>query len=395
VKPGNDLVAQNSDSALSILQTWRSQLSPELLGNGTNLAPCSPLFEGRDDFHAVALWLRKVGEIKTTHDNYLKEVLRLLKWAIEIRHKPLSSLDAHDMSEYREFLQAPPADWIGDRKVARGMADWRPFHKALSPSSIKTSLAVIKSLFSFLDEAKYLLQNPMALDRPVKMRRKAKAVVRYLDRDQWAYIRATIDELPRSCPLEIANYHQCRWFFSLFFLSGLRISEVANGAMGNFAFERPGTRESDLWLEVVGKGDIERRIPMPNALIGELVLYRQHLGLPPYPTPGEATPLVVSVHRKTRLKPMSRQRIHQVIKNVAEAAAGKARNDGHIRLADEIEQSSAHWLRHTYASRMLDAGADLRTVQVNLGHSNLTTTSIYAHREDELRQQDSANLTME
>lgn len=393
--PGSALALQQETTSGATLDDWRSALPSALAGGGTNRGPGSSIFQAQDDFEAIALWLEKRARAKTTRENYTKEALRLLKWSIEIQGKPLSSLDAADMSRYEAFLRNPPKDWIGARKSSRmDERTWRPFHKPLSQSSIRNTFAVLGALFSFLVNAKYLANHPLGLDR--KPAKPPKALLeRYLPKAEWKAISDYIESMPRETPLALAHYHLARWLFALFFLSGLRISEVAGGSMGHFFYRTGPDGKLALWLKVTGKGAKERIVPIPEACMAELQVYRESLNLAPLPTPGESTPLVVTVYQKKTQQALSRQRIHQIIKGVVSQAGLNAEAAGRPDLATKIRASSAHWLRHTYATRLLDNGADLRSVQKNLGHSDLSTTTIYAHREDDARHADSAGLPLE
>lgn len=104
----------------------------------------------------------------------------------------------------------------------------------------------------------------------------------------------------------------------------------------------------------------------------------------PLPHEGESTPLVMTLIAP--VKPMARSAIHELVKAVMNAAAASLRQRGldHEGAASRLEQASTHWIRHTAGSRLSEK-VDLKVVRDNLGHANISTTSIYLHTEDEAR----------
>jgi integrase/recombinase XerD len=151
---------------------------------------------------------------------------------------------------------------------------------------------------------------------------------------------------------------------------GLRdraLLETLYGA-GLRASEALGLRLQDIDLEVgfvrtIGKGDKERVVPLGRKAIEALRVYnergRPFLG-------GAGTIKAPELFLNNRGRRMSRQGLHLVIKRYARAAG----------LPDDV---SAHTLRHSFATHLLEGGADLRAVQEMLGHADLSTTQIYTH----------------
>jgi site-specific recombinase XerD len=204
-------------------------------------------------------------------------------------------------------------------------------------------------------------------------------------------VKAFVEQLPQETEGERAYYARCRWLTTLFYLQGMRISEVAGGQMGNF-FRRLGANGRDQWwLETLGKGDKERIVPASPELIQELKRYRESMGLAALPTRAEETPLILPFRGKARC--LSRSAVHDAIKSVFAGAAMWLRSQGpeYSDRADELERASAHWLRHTAGSHQADRGVDLRTIRDNLGHVSLNTTSLYLHTEDDERYRETAD----
>jgi integrase len=312
------------------------------------------------------------------------------------RGKPLSSLAHEDLLIYRRFLAnpQPPEKWVmaPGRKLSRSDPGWRPFAGPLSEASIRQSMVVLNSLLSWLVESGYLAGNPLALSRK---RRKAPPprVTRFLETDLWTAVRESVQALPQETPRQRAVYVRARWLFSLFFLGGLRVSEVVGNGMGDF-FVRTDTKtgEQRWWLQVLGKGDKQRLVPATTELMVELMAYRRSLELSDLPTPGEPSPLLFPVawRRSTHPspawpRPMTRSAVHGIVKEIFDLAADRWLEEGRgAAQADKLRAASSHWLRHTAGSNLANE-IELHHVRDTLGHASIATTSIYVHGEDDAR----------
>lgn len=353
------------------------------------------------DREALLAWLARSADSPNTLANSRREAERLLLWALVEAGRPLSSLTHEDLLVYQRFLADPqPAErWVmTGRKLPRQHSDWRPFAGPLSASSVRQAMVVINSLFSWLVQAGYLAGNPLALARQ-RRANAAPRVVRFLEEDLWAQVKATIQAMPSVTTRELATQARARWLFSLLFLCGLRISEVVGNAMGGF-FSRPDPKgEPRWWLEVTGKGNKTRLVPATRELMVELTRYRRSLGLAALPTEHEPMPLLMPVWWRVpaneRLanievpEALTRAAVHQIVKSVFEQAA-QGLESQHPDLAPRAERlraASAHWLRHTAGSRMADQDVDLRHVRDTFGHASISTTNIYLHAEDNRRHQ--------
>ncbi len=158
-------------------------------------------------------------------------------------------------------------------------------------------------------------------------------------------------------PLDILQ----KAILELMYGCGLRISEVCE-LQNSQVFLEQG------FIRVIGKGDKERMVPMHETCIHILRTYIT-----------EVRPLweKKSVHRffiNQRGNPLTRQYIHTFIKK-------------RLQMLGLDERLSAHSLRHSFASHLLDGGADLRVVQELLGHSDITTTQIYTHIQNKRLQE--------
>lgn len=347
-----------------------------------------PQIAAQTDIDAIKAWLARFADTLTTFTSYRKEAERLLLWSVIELGKPLSSLTHEDLLVYQRFLGDPqPTErWVmtAGRKWSRFEPDWRPFAGPLAPTSQRQTIVILNTLFSWLVNAGYLAGNPLSLSRQ-RQRKARPRITRFLDEELWGEVKASIEAMPRETDREREHYFRVRWLFSLFYICGLRISEVVENAMGGFFCRRDKDGEERWWLEVTGKGDKTRIVPATNELMVELSRYRRENGLTPFPFFGEPTPLLLPIGGKQR--PLTRSAVHLIVKEVFARASERIRQRGpdFQRLALLLEGASAHWLRHTAGSNMAGSDMDLRHVRDNLGHESISTTSQYLHSEDDQR----------
>ncbi len=346
---------------------------------GINRAPAGAIKQiaAEDDLGAVSCWLAEFHDSPHTFRNYRKEVERLLLWAFHERGKPLSSLVREDLLRYEAFLQDPqPRDrWCGPR-VARQEEGWRPFEGPLSQASRRQALIILNSLFAYLVAAGYLASNPISLIR--RRNRMAKpdttTVERFLDQDLWTHLLGFIDGMARETQGQRARQERVRYLFSLLYLLGPRVSEVASHTMGSFV-----ERRGKWWWVVLGKGDKEAAIPVNQEMLAALERYRLFLGLPALPTPDETTPLLPSIGGT---RPVTANMVYRIVKDVL-ARAADAIEAADPRKAEKLRKASTHWLRHTAITHQADAGIELRYLNRSARHAKLETTAIYLHADDD------------
>lgn len=367
------------------------QLSTALNGSaGLNRATGNrPLISAATDVQAIMAWLARFVDTKTTFDNYRKEAERLLLWSTIDQAKPVSSLTHEDLLIYQRFLADPQPEgrWVmHGRKVGRQDPAWRPFAGPLSPTSQRQAMVILNAFFSWLVNAGYLAGNPLSLSR-ARQRKAKPRVTRFLEEDLWNEVKVTIEGMPRETNREREHYHRVRWLFSLFYITGIRVSEVVQNSMGGFFLLKDKDGEYRWWLEITGKGDKTRMVPATDDLISELKRYRREMGLSPLPVEGEQVPLVLPIGGKQRF--MTRAAVHMILKQIFLLTAERLNLRGaeHKHQAQRLLAASAHWMRHTAGSNMARS-MDIRHVRDNLGHESITTTNIYLHSEDDQRHQE-------
>ncbi len=338
------------------------------------------LINAKNDAEAITSFLNEYKDSPETLRSYSKEIERLLLWCIHIGHINISSLRRDHILAYQHFLKKPEPKkcWCAP-SVARLNKDgtlnthWRPFVKGLSGNSINKAIKILDSFFNYLVQTNYLAGNPMAVDRRRKRRNntKPKIIDRYLDLDEINTVLNVLEEYSTKNTIQHFQRVRARYIILLLFYTGLRISEAANHRMGNFL-----QREGNWFLRITGKGKKIREIPTPDELLMLLSEFRQAVGLSsPQPKFREKTPLIPMQNLK---QPISARRIDQILRWAFNLGASQFEST-HPHKASKLRAASAHWLRHSYVTYLLNSGVSLKVAQENAGHSDVSTTMHYRH----------------
>lgn len=223
------------------------------------------------------------------------------------------------------------------------------YELGLSANSQARILSGIKKFYAYLLQEKLVEENPTQLISSPSIGRHIPDILSYEE------ICSMIDCIDLSLPLG----HRNKAIIEIMYGCGLRVSEVTSLKISNIYFE-------DEFIRIFGKGDKERLIPISQSIIKTLNLYidgeRKFQNINPKHTD------TLFVNR--RGSGLSRQMIFLIIKDLAEKA-GIKKNIG------------PHTIRHSFATHLLEGGADLRAVQQMLGHSSISTTEIYTHISDQ------------
>jgi site-specific recombinase XerD len=345
-----------------------------------NKAVGEALISAGNDAEAIAVFLQEYKDSPETLRSYAKEVERLLLWCIHVEKVNISSLRRNHLTEYQSFLKNPQPKklWCGPstarfKKDDSFNSNWRPFAGGLGDNSLKKSIKILDSFFNYLVQTNYLIGNPLAVDRRRKRRNQAKPRIidRYLELDEIQAALKALSQHPVDDDTKCFQVMRAKYIILLLFYSGLRIAEAANHTMGNFI-----QREGNWFLRVVGKGKKLREIPMPDELKEALADFRLKAGLPsPEPKFHEKTPLIPM---QNLTQSISSRRIDQILKWAFHLGANQF-EPHHPQKASKLRQASAHWLRHSYVTYLLDSGAPLKVAQENAGHSDIGTTMLYRH----------------
>lgn len=355
----------------------------------------STLIDAKDDAEAISIFLREYKDSHETLRSYAKEIERLLLWCIHIAKINISSLRRDHLLTYQDFLKNPTPKklWCGP-SVSRHNKDdsvnlnWRPFVKGLGGNSIKKAIKILDSFFNYLVQTNYLIGNPLAVDRRRKKRHQSslRIIDRYLELDEMYAVLDGLSEYPIQNEDNQFQIIRARYILLLLFYTGLRIAEAANHRMGHFI-----QREGNWFLRIVGKGKKLREIPVPDELLKALADFRLKVGLPsPQPQFREKTPLIPM---QNLIQSISTRRIDQILKWAFNLGANKLEVK-QPRKASKLRSASAHWLRHSYVTYLLDSGAPLKVAQENAGHSDIGTTMLYRHVAQEDRFEATRNLSL-
>ena len=258
----------------------------------------------------------------------------------------------NDLKKLRIFLDSKE-EVITPEKVT--FQHIQEFVQNLNEQKVSTrtqsrTLSGIKSFFKFLLIDESLEKDPTALIEYPKIGRKLPEVL-------------TVDEINRiidSVNLEKAEGQRNRAIIETLYSCGLRVSELINLKLTNLFFE-------DGYIKVQGKGNKERLVPISSNAKDEIIKYRQkERAFLKKIAPGSQNILFLN----RRGGKMSRVMIFTIIKRLA-------------KKADIKKSISPHTFRHSFATHMIEGGADLRAVQEMLGHESILTTEIYTHLDQE------------
>ena len=293
----------------------------------------------------------------------------------------LLALRIEDLIAYKAFLLNPtPVDqWVSKTKWPRNDGRWRPFSGPLSAVSANHAFRVVKALLEFAKDAGYLQRNAGALVGNIKTRRDAR-VTRYLTPTALAHVETAIAAMLCKTTATRKRQARDRFLFQAYVGTGARLSELTSATMGAIYVEA----DARWWLDVVGKGQRPRRLPVTMALLGAFRAYRGAYGLMPNTQRDDPTPLVLAT-RGTTLDGVTDEAVSKAIKALFGQAAAGATAAGDPDSAAALQNASAHWLRHTMLTSHANDGVSLKVLQATAGHANISTTALYLHKSDKER----------
>jgi integrase/recombinase XerC len=243
-----------------------------------------------------------------------------------------------DLDQYCAFLAVQGVSLeAADARVIRSYLA-RLHQLGLQKSSVGRKLATLRSFYRFLVRRGGLDRNPA---RSVGSPRLPRKLPSFLPIDETYQL---LDRRPGASDKEVRDYA----ILETFYATGIRVAELA--AMDFLDVDR-----SSGTVRVMGKGGKERAVPVGEKALAAIDAYAGHRG-------SHSGPLFQNRQRK-RLTVRS---LHRIVRAAAR----------HAGIARRV---SPHTLRHTFATHLLDAGADLRFIQELLGHSRLSTTQKYTH----------------
>ena len=261
------------------------------------------------------------------------------------RNSPDTTLRSYsnDLAQFVSFLESTGASSaVSDitPKMIRSFLDYL-YDNDLARSSMERKLACLKSFFSFLHRKDFLPSDPTS---EVVFQKKEKKVPRFLYGVQ-------VDRI-LDFPIESFRDMRDRALLDLFYSTGSRVSEITSARMEDLNLNRST-------LKVLGKGSVERIVFLTPESVSSMKRYlaerRSLFGVPNG-----------SVFVNNKGEPITVRGVFYIINR-------RARDAGFV------DYVSPHTFRHTFATELLNRGADIRAVQEMLGHKNLSTTQIYTH----------------
>jgi site-specific recombinase XerD len=283
--------------------------------------PISPAWEATlAAFHRE---LVRRGSSRHTMRAYAGDLAELAEWATARERDP-ASLTYRDLRSYAAALSA----------------------RGLARASVARKLAAVRTLHDHLARSGEAAENPAEL---LPMPKKAARLPRVLGPDDVARL---LDHVPASGPLEVRD----RAMLELTYACGLRAEEVIDLDADAPDFESET-------LRVTGKGRKTRIVPIGEPAQRALERYLSH-ARPALVTDPDQPALFLSRRGRRLSSSDVRRRLDRWVREAAVA--------GHV---------SPHTLRHSFATHMLEGGADLRSIQELLGHSSVSTTQVYTRVE--------------
>ena len=261
-----------------------------------------------------------------TIDSYLRDIQKLANFSEE---KDLNELQI-TKSEVKEFIASINKEGISARSQSR-------------------IISGIKAFYKYLILEDYLKVNPTELIESPKIGMKLPDTLSIEE----------IDSLISAIDLSHPQGERNRAILEVLYSCGLRVSELTNLKLSNIRFKEG-------YVKVLGKGNKERFAPIGSSAIKFLNIYLNEIRN--HQTIKKGSEDIVFLNR--RGNKLTRVMIFTIIKQLAEKIGMK-------------KKISPHTFRHSFATHLIEGGADLRAIQEMLGHESITTTEIYTHLDRE------------
>jgi len=285
----------------------------------------------------VSLEAKKTDEILSCYLDYLSVEKGLSRNSIEAY--------SHDLIDFINFFEKK----ISKDIISITQGDMRAYisdlrKKNLSTKSIVRKLASIKGFFKFLQAKGDIEENPVLSIEPPKIWKKLPQTLSVSE------INSLLSHADTGTPQGLRDQAMLETLYG----TGLRVSELIGLTINDINSEVG-------FLRCFGKGSKERIVPLGEVALNCLNAYLEN-GRPAFLKNSTSHYLFITRSGKN----MTRQGFWKIIKKYA-------------KLAGIRKPVSPHTLRHSFASHLLEGGADLRSVQALLGHADISTTQIYTH----------------
>ena len=263
----------------------------------------------------------------------------------------------HDLGRYQAYMEERYG--VGQPgKITQGQVsafiEYLVFDAFLNERSLARNMAAVRSFHTFLLREDYAKGNPSELFETPRFAQKLPV---YLTT---AEMKDLLEKMPVGTELELRN----RAMLELLYAAGLRVSELVNLEQQNIYFQEG-------FIRVLGKGGKERLVPLGSTAAYYIDLYKQQVRNHQEAKRDDSDVLFLN-RRGGRL---TRNMVFIIVKEVVE-------------LMGLDKNVSPHTFRHSFATHLIEGGADLRSVQQMLGHASITTTEIYTHLDKDFVRQE-------
>lgn len=283
-------------------------------------------------------------------ENFLRDYMTMLKVERNLARNSLESYE-RDLQQYHQYLKTE-LKLKTIRNVTLGHI--RSFvrklsNRGLAANSIKRAVSSIRTYHNFLSAEGHMKDNPAQLLDIPKIPRKLPNVLTIQEIDKILGI------IPENAPMAQRDLA----IFEMMYSCGLRVTELCDFKTSDILWD------SEM-IRVQGKGSKQRFVPIGPIARENLKNYLNH----ERNTLADKNPNVAEVFLSRNGRKLTRMMIWVLLKKWTESAEVK-------------KEVSPHTLRHSFATHLLEGGADLRSVQEMLGHTDITTTQIYTHLDKE------------
>jgi site-specific recombinase XerD len=281
--------------------------------------------------------------LKRSHrDRFAEDFFRCLE--IERNASPRTLCNyRHALAEFRQAMPEPPWKELNADHFRRYLFEFTKRGRARA--TIRLHFAALRTFFKFLAERHGWKDNPLKQVQLPKLEKKLPFVLTMQQIDELLAAPLRVEKSGRA-PVWMPARDAA--ILEFFYSSGLRLAELVSLDVASVDVFSETVR-------VLGKGRKERVVPVGAPALAALQKYRQEANV-------HAGPLFISKLRRR----LTRENVWLVLKRYLP----------HTSIPRNV---SPHKLRHSFATHLLDAGADLRSVQALLGHASLSTTQIYTH----------------
>jgi len=283
-------------------------------------------------------------------ENFLQDYMTMLKVERNLARNSLESYE-RDLQQYHQYLKTE-LKLKTIRNVTLGHI--RSFvrklsNRGLAANSIKRAVSSIRTYHNFLSAEGHMKDNPAQLVDTPKIPRKLPNVLTIQEIDKILGI------IPENAPMAQRDLA----IFEMMYSCGLRVTELCDFKISDILWD------SEM-IRVQGKGSKQRFVPIGPIARENLKNYLNH----ERNTLANKNPNVAEIFLSRNGRKLTRMMIWVLLKKWTESAEIK-------------KEVSPHTLRHSFATHLLEGGADLRSVQEMLGHTDITTTQIYTHLDKE------------